>query len=94
MVCPECLAAYGFYNKAKSVTNIFTQILHLDDYILSEDWYHQGYAIGKITHELEGLSSIFLEIDELVEKSKEQMDSSFLGESYKNNENIILDEYK
>jgi peptide methionine sulfoxide reductase MsrA len=72
MVCPECLAAYSFYNKAKSVSNIFTQILHLDDYILSEDWYHQGYAIGKITKELEGLSSILLEIGEL-EEAQEKM---------------------
>lgn len=73
MVCPECLAAYSFYDKAKSVSHIFTQILHLDDYILAEDWYHQGYALGKITKELEGLaSSLLIEVDE-IEQAREQL---------------------
>lgn len=39
MLCPECLAAYSFYNKSTTVADIFTQILYLDDYILEEDWY-------------------------------------------------------
>ena len=65
----------------------------MDDYILSEDWYHQGYAIGKITKELEGLTSFLIEIDEL-EQSREQIGSSFLGESYQEDDTIILDEFK
>jgi hypothetical protein len=45
----------------------------LDDYILAEDWYHQGYALGKITKELEGLaSSLLIEVDE-IEQAREQL---------------------
>lgn len=58
MISPKSLAAFTFLNKAKQVTNIFIQILHLDDFILAEDCFNQGRALGKITKELEGLSKI------------------------------------
>lgn len=56
--------AYEGIGMALGVATIFEQILNLDDYILSDDYYHQGYAIGKIAANLGGLTkTVLIETD-------------------------------
>jgi len=95
MVCPECLAAYSFYDKSKTVADIFTQILHFNDYLLEENWYKQGYAIGKITKDLEGLSKSFLIETEQLEQIKDTYSEEFFafGGELPMDDTVILDEY-
>jgi hypothetical protein len=63
MACPACLAAFIFIDEARSVIEIFMQVLYLNDYVLTQDYFHQGYAVGKITHELERLVEYLVLLD-------------------------------
>ena len=47
-MCPECLLLYDVAMEVKPMVTIFDQMGMIDTYIQTEDFYHQGYALGKI----------------------------------------------
>jgi len=95
MVCPECLEAYYVLAEAMTVADIFTQVFYLYDYVLEEDWYKQGYAIGKITKDLKGLPESLLIETEQLEQIKDTYSEEFFapGGELPMDDTVILDEY-
>jgi len=50
-MCPECLLLYDVAMEVEPMVTIFDQMGMIDTYIQTEDFYHQGYALGKIVKE-------------------------------------------
>lgn len=97
-MCPQCLLAFDVAMEVKPMVEMFQQMGNIDTYIQNEDFYHQGYALGKIAKvaidlikDTKDVSLISLDKDTEMQAERKQLRSSFFGDSPQIDDTVMVD---